>query len=148
MGYTLDSLSASIQLVIKEFVARHDVMNLPSGRYPIVENGIFVIVQEYLTSQSVKFEVHRKFVDVQWVIAGSEYINVCSLSEARNQISGYDEINDIEFFEEASEYKTLLANHENPVVLFPGDVHQPCMSICGRPANVRKLVFKIPISTL
>lgn len=148
MEYTLDRLPTSIQLVIRGFIDKYDIMNLPLGRYSIGENGIFVLVQEYVTRQRVKFEVHRRYIDVQWVISGSEYINVCSLSKAKNLVADYDETNDIEFYEEATEFKILLANYDNPVVLLPGDVHQPCISGDNQPTNVRKLVFKIPVNCI
>lgn len=56
------------------------------------------------------------------------FIDVCTICEAKNRVADYDESTDIEFYEEAAEFKMLLANYDNPVVPLPGEVHQPCVS--------------------
>lgn len=118
--------------------------NLPVGRYPLGDN--YALVQEGITRSfsEGKFEVHRKYLDVQIMIAGSEYMEYADLADLTQDIS-YDEQKDVEF----------LHGKGNPLritpgmfyVVYPGDGHKPCCH-ANVTANYKKVVVKIRIDKL
>ena len=90
------------------------------------------------------FEAHRRFIDIQVVLAGSETLYWASLSslEMREE---YSEEKDIAFYEG----RAGLAVPLEPgwfTVLFPADAHKPgCLAPGAGPAPVRKLVIKVAV---
>ena len=73
-------------------------MSTPDGRYELDGDKFFVNVQSYntkLLSES-KVEVHRKYVDIQTLIDGSE---LCFVSEVEDLavISEFDASKDVDF---------------------------------------------------
>lgn len=113
------------------------------GRYELDENGTYVSIGEYTTKDSAHFEAHRKYIDIQYLSKGEEYIRVSSMDNITNQVSEYDETRDIEFFDK-DEYREQLLDGNNFLVLFSHDAHMPCMKVDSN-MHVRKIVVKIPV---
>ena len=57
--------------------------NCPTGRYPVLEDTVFINVLEYDThpAQGALMEVHRSYIDVMWVVSGQEQIGICPVEE-------------------------------------------------------------------
>ncbi len=72
-----------------------------------------------------KYESHKKYIDVQYVIEGEELMGLTTLNKVK-VTETYNEDNDIAFYE-FEEGKYLQATPENFVVFFPEDVHRPGM---------------------
>ena len=67
-----------------EYILKTDFSSLSCGRYNILgENGceIYANVDEYQTKMVSKPEYHKKYIDIQFLISGEEYIGYCPLSE-------------------------------------------------------------------
>lgn len=148
MKMVLSEISQLYRRLVNGFLSENDPMTLLAGRYDLGADGAFVLVQEYETKCGSVFEAHRKYIDIQCVVSGQEYIYVCDIHDAKGRLADYDEVKDVEFFASASECTRILADSDNPVVLFPCDAHQPCMSVDGISSHVRKLVFKIPVNCI
>lgn len=126
-----------------KFLSEQDLNVLEPGKYDIHDDGTFVNIEEYITKDSAHFEVHRKYIDIQCLVKGEEYIFVSPLEpEKQYEVQAYDEAKDIEFFDK-EEYTPHLLNPENFMVFFPSDAHKPCMKV-DRNEMVRKVVVKIP----
>lgn len=113
------------------------------GRYELDNNGTYVNIEEYTTKDSSHFEAHRKYIDIQYLAKGKEFIRVSSIDNRSNQVSEYDENKDIEFFDK-EQYTEHLLDGSNFMVLFPHEAHMPCMKVDSN-IYVRKIVVKIPI---
>lgn len=124
------------------FLKKGDFMSKGLGRYDLDANGTYVNIEEYTTKDSSHFEAHRKYIDIQLLAKGKEYIRVTSLDNRKAQVLEYDSTRDIEFFDK-EEYTELLLDSGNFIVLFPDDPHMPCMKIDTNEV-VRKVVVKIP----
>lgn len=127
-----------------KFLKRNDLADMPVGKYQLLNDGTYATVSDYFTkdADTAFFEAHRKFIDVQYVAIGQEYIGITSLNNIEKQIQSYDVDKDIEFFTKAK--TTLwLADQRCFFVFFPSDAHKPCLKV-NKNEHVRKIVIKIP----
>lgn len=123
------------------FLAKGGFDTMATGKYELLNDGTFATVADYMTKDSAQFEAHKKYIDIQYVSSGREYILKSSLEKMTPSIA-YDNQNDIEFFS-AQEYVPVYADSTRIIVLFPSDGHKPCMKVDTN-GNVRKVVVKIP----
>lgn len=126
-----------------EFLKRSDLDSLALGNYPLTDDGAYASVSEYVTKDSATFEVHRRFIDIQYVRSGEEDIWVAPLNSLENCLTPYDAQKDIAFYASAPAWDVRRADASTAHILFPSDGHQPCMKV-GERGPVRKIVVKIP----
>lgn len=126
------------------------VFNADNGKYPIDGNDLIVNVDSYKTSpESTKvFEAHRKYIDIQVMLEGTEIQGVTPLDNKNLTITeDYDCDRDVIFFDTDSDYSRILLSPGEFVVYFPGDCHKPGCSV-DHDCNVRKIVAKIAVKDL
>ncbi|WP_234997977.1 YhcH/YjgK/YiaL family protein [Parabacteroides sp. Marseille-P3160] len=123
------------------FMKESNFNKMTKGKYELSDDGTFATVTDYLTKDSAHFEAHRKYIDIQHVANGQEYILITPL-DGRVEVTPYEGEKDIEFFDK-DRYTRHLANRDNFLVLFPEDGHKPCIKVNGND-SVRKIVVKIP----
>ena len=118
--------------------------NLPVGRYPVGDN--YALVQEGTTRPVAegKFEVHKKYLDVQIMIKGFEYMEYADLTDLTADVQ-YNEQTDVEFLN--GKGQPLLIKPGMFYVVYPGDGHKPCCHNTT-PSNYKKVVVKIRIDKL
>ena len=116
---------------------------LDCGHYEY-DGGIFVNVMEYETKESGRFEAHRKYIDVQYIVSGEEAIAVAPTDSLR-VTREYDADGDILFGEGEGTRYTLRAGQA--IVLMPEEAHMPSLRTLrtDKPGKVRKAVVKIPV---
>lgn len=124
---------------------KQDLQSLEVGKYQLVEGEAFVTISEYDSKEpeNARWEAHRKYIDLQYVVAGEEKMGVLPLSEALSALE-YNEQKDLIFFGENSG-DLHLATPEAFFLFFPTDVHRPCIAV-DEPSPVRKLVAKIAVA--
>lgn len=117
----------------------------PVGHYLLTGEN-FANVDEYDTKRvnSVGFEAHRKYIDIQFLLRGEERVLVRPLETACCTMP-YDEGRDAAFYrhDEAGATELRLGNGYF-VILFPDDAHEPQLCIDG-PQPVRKIVVKVAV---
>ena len=124
-----------------EFLKK-DLTSQPVGRYVLKEKELISIISEYETKspEVAKWESHRKYIDLQYVIIGKEKMGLLPLYNAVLH-EEYQAENDIIFFgEQSGEY--FVATSDNFFLFFPDDVHRPGLQVSGA-EYVKKLVIKI-----
>ena len=59
-----------------------DLVHTSDGKHEIDHDDIFAIVQEYQTKEmsEARLEGHRRFIDIQYVVEGSELMGVTPLN--------------------------------------------------------------------
>lgn len=126
------------------FLRREDLRELPEGWYELGE-GVRASVQRYVSmeKETLSFETHDKFYDVQYVVEGREFVGVCSRKGLVVK-KEYDEENDITFYEEPELSGWVLLEAGEYVVLSPEDVHKP-RCLAGEAMPVVKIVVKVPV---
>lgn len=126
-----------------KFMKESDFNSMELKNYDLLEDGTYANIAEYTTKDSAHFEAHRKFIDIQYLSKGKEYIRVTPVdSTNQNTVQAYVAEKDIEFFDKA-DYTEHLLDGDNFMVLFPKDGHMPCMKVDTNEV-VRKIVVKIP----
>ncbi|MFT3979598.1 MAG: YhcH/YjgK/YiaL family protein [Ferruginibacter sp.] len=126
-----------------KFIRESDFNSMQPGRYELSDDGTYANIADYQTRVSSRFEAHRKFIDIQMVSKGKEYVFITPVQhEEAQQLKPYDETQDIEFFKKDSYIRRLLSP-ENFMIFFPSDAHQPCMMV-DTVGAVRKIVIKVP----
>ena len=119
------------------------------GKYPIDGDRIYAMVQSGTTAgpRADKLEVHRKFIDIQYLFFGNETL-VWAPLEGLDVQTPYDEGKDYEFLlapENVSRIELLPGTF---AVFFPGDAHFGKLSGNGGDTPFRKVVVKIDVSLL
>ena len=126
-----------------EFLKEYAVSPKPAGGYDL-GGGVSANVSTYLTKspEGGLFEAHRKFIDIQCVFEGTEYIGV-TLTDTLKVEKPFEEDGDIAFFDgEARSWQRLEKN--DFLILFPQDAHLPC-TFKDKAENVTKVVIKVPV---
>jgi len=129
------------------YLAGQDLENIPAGRYQDDQTGWLVQVLDLQTGpQSENYpEAHRKFIDVQYLVSGEEYIGVATEKAELEIHQPYDADRDIVFYRHAPNETLLLMKPGNFAVFFPQDLHRPNCAI-NDPLPIRKVVVKIPVA--
>ena len=127
-----------------KFAERVKNENLPAGRYNLGND--FVLVQEGTTRsfKEADFEVHRKYLDIQIIIAGSEYMEYADITDLKEKVP-FDEEKDLALMEGAG--NKILIKPGMFYILYPSDGHKPC---CHEeiPTKYKKVLAKIRIDKL
>ena len=126
-----------------DWLEKNDLENLPDGKYEIDGNNIYASIQTYETKEDANYEAHREYIDIQYMINGSEKIGVTDLGNCTTCIE-YDTERDLEFFTINcnEEYLELLEGQF--MVFFPTDAHKPSISL-NKKDLVKKVVVKVAI---
>lgn len=129
-------------LLAKAFNYIHatDMSSLAAGHCEIDGNKLYAIVSEYATKprEQGKWEAHRRYIDLQYMVRGTERIGFCPIG--RMKPGPYDSEKDCLFLEGSGDFLTL--NEGDFMVLWPGDAHMPGIAV-EEPSPVKKAVFKI-----
>lgn len=121
------------------------VAALPSpGRTTLNEAGLTAILSDYAPRplEACRHEVHRRFIDIQLVLDGCEFIGCAPLEDAVDP-TPFDVEGDIAFFSSAPAGGFVMRPGVF-AIFFPEDAHQPGVAHNGC-TQVRKLVFKVPV---
>ena len=67
-----------------EFIRKFEAQNLPDGAYEIDGERVFANIQSYRTGPQTpesRFEAHKKYIDVQYIVSGIEKIRWAKLGD-------------------------------------------------------------------
>tara|TARA_R110002050_G_scaffold110989_3_gene223848 strand:- start:78 stop:539 length:462 start_codon:yes stop_codon:yes gene_type:complete len=128
-------------------LAETDFSQLEVGNYPIEGKDIFVIINDYETKpkETEPFEVHRQYIDVQYVVSGEEEFGYLPLANQTPSKLYFDKHDYAEFdFQSNQDDAAFIPLKAGMFALFfPGDIHMPGTS--ATPQKVRKVVIKVRI---
>lgn len=122
----------------------------PDGVYELDGRDLFATVMSYDTEQQPleKLEVHRRYVDIQYAICGTEILAYTSNDDLRVH-TPYDQEKDCEFLIPSSRHECvrLVMIPETFAVFFPQDAHFGKLAdpVSGS-MPIRKVVIKASLS--
>jgi biofilm protein TabA len=123
-----------------EFLRRRDVADLPNGRHQIVDDLVYVLISREEGRNGVgRLEAHRKYIDVQYVVAGEERIGWRPV-EGLQPSTEYETDRDIQFFHDEPTAWFDMKPGEFAIFL-PTDAHAP---LAGKGA-IHKAVVKVAV---
>ena len=117
------------------------------GRYHIDGEKMYANVETYQTGpeNDKLFESHRKYIDVQIMLSGSEMHGVIPLNEENlTVLKPYDQEKDLVFYGTICDYSRVILATGEFVIYFPQDCHKPGCQL-NNASTVRKMVVKIAI---
>jgi len=126
------------------FLRCPDLHTLADGKVEIDGDRVFAIVQRYATmkSDTPKFEYHRTYIDVQFIVSGEEVIGWTPV-ERMEITEPYIADMDICFGSvEKGKWTPVYLQAGQLAVLWPEDGHAPKLA-AGESAAVMKIVVKI-----
>jgi biofilm protein TabA len=129
-----------------EFLRRKDLLDLPDGEVPLDGKRVYAILQRYTTARldAPKFEYHRKYIDIQYVLAGEEIIGWAPAAAMAVSVE-YHADRDICFGSVGKgEWSPVRLAAGQLAVFWPEDGHAPRLA-AEAPALVRKIVVKIAV---
>jgi len=112
------------------------------GRKAIDEERLQLVVvrDEGKGREGVRFESHRRYIDIQYSLAGSDLIGWNPVAECSPDPSGYDADKDVQFYTNQPKlWIPCPAGHF--VVFFPTDAHAPM----GGTGLIHKIVVKVAV---
>ena len=148
------SLTKDIQFCIDYAVKnREKILSLENGSYDVDYNGIKMNVGKYFTKREEEkfWESHKKYLDVQIMIDGSERVAINDIRNMREK--SFDSERDLIILDGDKMFDVIIENGD-VLVFFPNDVHKPELDIFNSENEekcednkkiVTKVVFKIEI---
>ena len=127
------------------FLKENDLTKMELKRYDIDGNNLYAPVSEYITKNdtAARYEAHRNYIDIQYVVTGRELIGIAPLSDTKDILVPYDAATDVEFMT-VSQIKNVPATSDRFFIFFPDDVHRPGLKD-GVNSPVRKVVVKVKV---
>ena len=126
-----------------EYIKNNDLSTVAPGSYDISKDKVRMVVMEaeQKSTDRVKMEAHRKNIDVQYWVAGSELMGYAPL-QAQSLLEPFNEVKDCGLYAGDATFSRLEAGMF--AIYFPTDLHtaiqdERCNSL------VKKIVFKVVI---
>jgi YhcH/YjgK/YiaL family protein len=108
-----------------------------------LDENSFVLEQAYNSKDREEcfFESHRKYIDVQFILAGEEIIEVSNINLLAVALAYNEELDFIKY-EETKGASSIVLKAGDVAVFYPQDAHMPCIKV-GNGAKVLKAVVKV-----
>lgn len=126
-----------------EYCVTTDLLALEDGRIEIADD-IYANVATYKTKEysEVRYEDHKKYIDIQYMIQGVESIFVTD-AKSLTINAEYDEDRDVSFYDNPkSDTKELVIRSGEYAVIYPGESHKPSVKY-QESLVVKKIVVKV-----
>jgi len=122
------------------------VRNAATGKYEVDGENLLYVVDEYETKpvEEGRLEIHRKYLDIQYIVSGAECIGVAPL-EGLTEETPYDGETDLAFYESSPTMSRLHLKQGMFTIFWPNEPHMPGRRIGSTSEKVKKIVVKIRI---
>ena len=116
------------------------------GRHDIDGDNVYASVMSYDTKdeKDCVIEAHRKYIDVQCMISGTEIMEINDISTLKSSVP-YDEKIDAEFFVKGEPGERIIMSPGKFAIFFPEDLHKGAIMKGDVPDTVKKVVVKVKI---
>jgi biofilm protein TabA len=129
---------------IAGFPAAHDTAGLADDSHPIAGDDAVFKKSRYCPKEitNTRYESHRVFADLHFVISGSGIIKTVFLPDAVPVVA-YSEGDDVEFFTARENVSDIVLSPGMFLWLFPNEPHRPGCVCGGYEGGVVKGVVKV-----
>jgi biofilm protein TabA len=124
------------------FIRGKNLSELSLGRHDIDGDRLFCIIDKRpgRTRAESKLESHRKYIDIQYTIAGTDEMGWKPSSDCKTIDMPYDEEKDVMFYKDEPVSWTKVPAGSF-TIFFPEDSHAPLVSA----DEIHKIVFKVAV---
>lgn len=105
----------------------------------------FALEQTYMSKERKDcfFESHKKYIDVQFILNGEEFIEVDNIDNLATDVE-YDEDMDLIKYQKSQLPSTITLQKGDLAIFYPEDAHMPCVKIKDS-CKVIKTVVKVAV---
>jgi YhcH/YjgK/YiaL family protein len=125
------------------YIRNNDLSTVQPGRYEIDGDRLVMIVFEFESTNTneCRLEGHRRYIDLQYWVSGSELMGH-EILNFQPVLEAYNEKTDCAFYNCIASYSRLLPGMF--VIYYPSDLHT---AVCDPLSNerVKKIVFKVQV---
>lgn len=135
-----------ISCSVFDFLKDPDLAEKLEKKYEF-DHGIYINVESYQTQdkKNRKYEAHKRYVDIQFIIAGKEMISGMPVKDL-DICDDYDTGRDIAFYDSNESGNDFVLESGEALIIFPEEGHMPSLNIRpGVPGHVKKAVVKVPV---
>lgn len=127
------------------FLKSNDLSKLEIKRYNIDGDNLYATANEYITKneEDAKYEAHRQYIDIQYVINGIEEMGLAPLSSLKEVTVKYDTSKDVGFMT-VNNFEKYNATPDRFFIFFPDDIHRPGVKV-GQNSLLKKIVIKVKV---
>lgn len=122
--------------------AIESMAELKDGTYPLSNGGRFIVKSSnQKPAQNPRSEAHRKYLDVQYVLSGTEYVGWAP-TDALTPDAEFNETADVGMYSGPVQLFRIDAGY--CYIVFPEDAHAPDLYL-EQPSDERKIVIKLKV---
>jgi YhcH/YjgK/YiaL family protein len=128
-----------------EFLLRPDLKKLDLERHEIDGDSVYAIVAKGRGRKKEEslLETHEKFIDIQFVLTGTDNMGWKPKSSCKLPSNEYDQENDVQLF--ADEPDAFLSTKSGAfAIFFPEDAHMPMIST----ELLHKVIVKVAVDPI
>ncbi len=131
---------------IQEAIAYIEQLNFndyEKGKH-VVNEDFYFLIQEYVAKdpEVARFEAHKNYVDIQYIIEGKEAMEVAPL-EKMEVMNPYNPEKDVEHLLNIEGACKMVIAAGGYAVFYPNDAHKPCIKVNDN--IVKKIVGKVRV---
>jgi len=128
---------------VNRYLATNDLLITPHGRYELDGDKVYLSLgMNNGKGDKAKLEVHRRYIDIQCVLFGTDTIGWNPLTEYLHEEGPFDVQKDIQFFTDLPQSRFAVPSGSF-AIFFPSDAHAPLG--CNEDSQVLKAIFKLAI---
>ena len=122
------------------FLKKKDLLILEVGDYKINGDMVFAKVREYDTKDrnKAKWEAHKKYIDLHYIVSGTEHIGYAITNEMQN--ISYIEEKDQMVLDGTGDFFKLKEGYFS--IFYPYEAHMPAVFF-DKSEYVKKIIIKI-----
>ena len=124
-----------------EFIEKCKKEGVEVGKYELDGKNVYANVQEYNSKEEAKFENHNNYIDIQYIISGSEMME-CAEAKYCQTMTPYNPDKDVEFFTCSGMKARMEFEAGSFAIFFPKDIHKPGVML-NEQVPVKKVVVKV-----
>ncbi len=125
-----------------EILRDTDFSKLEDGRYEVDGDDLFFFIQNYMSKPANDMpESHKKYVDIQYLISGREWMGVAPLEDMTEVVEARPEK---DIWRHHGPTDKILVTGDRFAVFWPEDAHAPGIAVDG-PEPCRKCVVKVRV---
>lgn len=126
-----------------EFIKKAVKEDIPVGKYEIDGKKVYASIQEYDTKEVSKFEAHKNYIDIQFMVRGSEKMVYDDIEKGVTTVS-YNPEKDVEFYGDIDGAREFVVNQSEFAIFFPEDCHKPGLKV-ENSEFIKKIVVKVRV---
>ncbi|HXC03129.1 MAG TPA: YhcH/YjgK/YiaL family protein [Bacteroidia bacterium] len=126
-----------------EYIRHTDFTGMEPGKHEIEGEDLFAVINEYETKDESEcvLEAHRKYLDIQYMLSGSEQIGISTLYK-QEPVKAYNDKDDYALYSDKLSFFQLKSG--TFAIFFPEDLHMPGVKD-QHPSKIRKVIVKVRI---